>query len=162
LLRFESEERAKQITEELRKDPNVLYVARNFKVKAPPVKHIEFKGEPEFEPKAQTADPFRSYQWYLFKTKEQFAPFTPTAPTIAVIDTGVDYNHEELIGRVILGHDYVEDDNDPMDENGHGTAVAGIIAAKVNNGRGIAGISPKSMIYAIRVLDEKVTVNLRG
>jgi hypothetical protein len=154
LLRFESEERAKQITEELRKDPNVLYVARNFKVKAPPVKHIEFKGEPEFEPKAQTADPFRSYQWYLFKTKEQFAPFTPTAPTIAVIDTGVDYNHEELIGRVILGHDYVEDDNDPMDENGHGTAVAGIVAAKVNNGRGIAGISPKSMIYAIRVLDE--------
>jgi thermitase len=70
---------------------------------------------------------------------------------VAVIDTGVDYTHEELIGKVIPGHDYVDDDNDPMDENGHGTAVAGIIAAKANNGRGIAGISPRSMIYAIRV-----------
>ncbi|MEM2189022.1 MAG: S8 family serine peptidase, partial [Nitrososphaerota archaeon] len=50
--------------------------------------------------------------------------------------------------------DYVEDDNDPYDENGHGTAVAGIIAAKINNAKGIAGISPKSKIYAIRVLDE--------
>jgi hypothetical protein len=154
LLKFESEEKAKKMTEELKKDPNVLYVAKNFKVKAPPVKRIEFKGKPEFEPKAPTADPFRSYQWYLFKSKEQFAPFAPTAPTVAVIDTGVDYNHEELAGKVILGHDYVDDDNDPMDENGHGTAVAGIIGAKVNNAKGIAGISPKSMIYAIRVLDE--------
>jgi hypothetical protein len=154
LLKFESEEKAKEMTEELKKDPNVLYVAKNFKVRVPPVKRIEFKGTPEFEPKAPTADPFRSYQWYLFKTKEQFAPFAPTAPTVAVIDTGVDYTHEELAGRVILGHDYVDDDTDPMDENGHGTAVAGIIGAKVNNGKGIAGISPKSMIYAIRVLDE--------
>jgi thermitase len=155
LLKFEDEEKAKEMTEELKKDPNVLYVAKNFKVKVPPVKRIEFKGTPEFEPKAPTADPFRSYQWYLFKTKEQFAPFAPTAPTVAVIDTGVQYDHEELAGRVILGHDYVDDDNDPMDENGHGTAVAGIIGAKVNNGKGIAGISPKSMIYAIRVLDEE-------
>ena len=160
LLRFESEEKAKKMTEELKKDPNVLYVAKNFIVKAPPVKRIEFKGTPEFEPKATepkatTADPFRSYQWYLFKTKEQFAPFAASAPWVAVIDTGVDYTHEELAGRVILGHDYVDDDDDPMDENGHGTAVAGIIGSKVNNGKGIAGISPKSMIYAIRVLDEE-------
>jgi hypothetical protein len=155
LLRFDSEEKAKQAEAELKKDPNVLYVARNFKVRAPPVSRVEFKGQPEFGPKAPTADPFRSYQWYLFKTKEQFAPFAPTAPTVAVIDTGVDYTHEELSGRVILGHDYVGNDNDPMDENGHGTAVAGIIGAKVNNAKGIAGISPKSKIYAIRVLDEE-------
>jgi thermitase len=154
LLKFESEEKAKKMTEELKKDPNVLYVAKNFKVKAPPVKRIEFKGTPEFEPKAPTADPFRSYQWYLFKTKEQFAPFATTAPTVAVIDTGVQYDHEELTGRVILGGDHVTGDGDPYDEHGHGTAVAGIIGAKVNNAKGIAGISPKSMIYAIRVLDE--------
>jgi len=155
LLKFESEEKAKEMTEELKKDPDVLYVAKNFRIKVPPVERIEFKGEPEFRPKAPTADPFRSYQWYLFKTKEQFAPLAPTAPAVAVIDTGVQYNHEELSGRVILGHDYVEDDNDPYDENGHGTAVAGIIGAKVNNAKGIAGISPKSTIYAVRVLDEE-------
>jgi len=154
LLKFEDEEKAKQAEAELKKDPSVLYVAKNFKVKAPPVKRVEFKGQPEFEPKAPTADPYRSYQWYLFKTKEQFAPFASTAPTVAVIDTGVDYTHEELAGMVIKGKDYVTGDGDPMDEHGHGTAVAGIIAAKINNGKGIAGISPQSKIYAIRVLDE--------
>ena len=154
LLRFEDEERAKQAEVELKKDPNILYVAKNFKVKVPPIKRIEFKGVPEVSPKAPTADPYRSYQWYLFKTKEDFAPIASTAPTVAVIDTGVQYDHEELLGRVILGYDYVDDDYDPYDEHGHGTAVAGIIAAKINNAKGIAGISPKSKIYAIRVLDE--------
>ena len=153
LLKFESEDKARQAESELKKDPNVLYVAKNFKVKVPPVKREEFRGKPEIEPKAPTADPYRSYQWYLFKTKEQFAPFAPTAPMVAVIDTGVQYDHPELLGRVILGSDYVDGDNNPYDENGHGTAVAGIIGAKVNNGVGIAGISPKSRIYAVRVLD---------
>ncbi|MEM1517953.1 MAG: S8 family serine peptidase [Nitrososphaerota archaeon] len=154
LLKFEDEEKAKQAEVELKKNQNVLYVARNFKVKAPPIRHEAFRGKPEVSPKAPTADPFRSYQWYLFKTKEDLAPIASTAPTVAVIDTGVQYDHEELIGKVILGYDYVDGDYDPYDEYGHGTAVAGIIAAKVNNAKGIAGISPRSMIYAIRVLDE--------
>jgi hypothetical protein len=157
LLKFESEEKAREATEKLKRDPNILYVARNFRVRIPPLEHIEVKAQSDLKPMAPTADPLRSYQWYLFKTKEQFAPIALTAPMVAVIDTGVDYTHEELVGKVIPGHDYVDDDNDPMDENGHGTAVAGIIAAKANNGRGIAGISPRSMIYAIRVLDESGT-----
>jgi thermitase len=154
LLKFDSEDKAKQAESDLKSDPNVLYVVKNFKVKVPPIKHEQFKGKAEINPMAPTADPFRSYQWYLFKTKEQFAPFAPTAPMVAVIDTGVQYDHPELFGRVVLGYDYVDDDYYPYDENGHGTAVAGIIGAKVNNGIGIAGISPRSMIYAIRVLDE--------
>lgn len=154
LLKFENEEKAKQAEAELKKNPNVLYVAKNFKVKVIPINRVKFEGQPEVSPKAPTADPFRSYQWYLFKTKEEFAPIAPTAPTVAVIDTGVQYDHEELNGKVILGSDYVDDDNDPYDENGHGTAVAGIIAAKANNAKGIAGVSPRSNIYAIRVLNE--------
>jgi thermitase len=154
LLKFKSEDEAKQAELDLKKDPNVLYVAKNVKFKAPPVKREPFKGQGEVDPKAPTADPFRSYQWYLFKTKEQFAPLTSTAPMVAVIDTGVQYNHPELKGKVTLGHDYVDDDDDPCDENGHGTAVAGVIGAKANNGIGIAGVSPRSMIYAIRVLDK--------
>jgi len=155
LLRFESEESAREREAELKMDPNVLYVAKNFKVRVPPVKREEFRGQAQFDPRAPTADPFRSYQWYLFKTKEQFAPFAPTAPIVAVIDTGVQDDHEELSGRVIPGGDYVDEDGDPYDEHGHGTAVAGIVAAKVNNAKGIAGISPRSMIYAIRVLDHE-------
>ncbi|MBM7646041.1 thermitase [Scopulibacillus daqui] len=71
---------------------------------------------------------------------------------IAIVDSGVDYNHPDLAGKVIKGHDFVDNDNDPMDENGHGTHVAGIAAANTNNGRGIAGIAPKASILAVRVL----------
>lgn len=75
---------------------------------------------------------------------------------IAVIDSGVDYNHSDLGlsangGKVIKGPDLVADDGDPMDENGHGTQVAGIIAAKTNNATSMAGINWDGKILAIRV-----------
>ncbi|MCR5138509.1 MAG: S8 family serine peptidase [Oscillospiraceae bacterium] len=73
---------------------------------------------------------------------------------VAVVDTGVDYNHPDLAGKVIKGDDYVDGDNDPMDENGHGTHVAGIIAATMGNGKGGAGIAPGVSILAVRVMDE--------
>ncbi|WP_349409916.1 S8 family peptidase [Pseudalkalibacillus sp. SCS-8] len=101
-----------------------------------------------------------------FYASEQYAPqkveadkawdITQSASSvkIAVIDTGVDYNHPDLSGKVIKGYDYVQDDNDPMDEHYHGTHVAGIAAANTDNGIGIAGNAPNASILAIRVLDE--------
>ncbi|PAB56894.1 S8 family peptidase [Anaeromicrobium sediminis] len=61
---------------------------------------------------------------------------------VAIIDTGIDYNHPDLKNRVKvdLGYDFVNDDPDPMDDNGHGTHVAGIIAAEKDNNEGIVGI----------------------
>jgi thermitase len=73
-------------------------------------------------------------------------------PMIAVIDSGVDYTHPDLAGRVTKGTDWVNNDADPMDDNGHGTHVAGIAGAIVNNAKGVAGVS-KSMIYAVKVLN---------
>ncbi len=69
---------------------------------------------------------------------------------IAILDSGVDYNHEDLSGKVIKGKDYWNNDNDPMDDNGHGTHLAGIAAANGNNTKGIAGISWNSKILAIK------------
>ncbi len=69
---------------------------------------------------------------------------------IGIIDTGVDYTHKELensFGRV-KGYNFIEENNNPMDRNGHGTHVAGTIAG-VN-----VGIAPKAKIYALRVLNE--------
>ena len=78
--------------------------------------------------------------------------------TIAVIDTGVDYNHPDLKkaptggGKVYLGDDMVNAfDNDPMDEDGHGTIVAGIAGAFTNNGFGIAGAGYYVKLLAMRV-----------
>ena len=73
--------------------------------------------------------------------------------TIAVLDTGVDCNHEELADNIITGYDFVNNDNDAMDDNGHGTAVAGIIGAKGNNNIGIAGVSWNSRIMPVKVID---------
>ena len=73
---------------------------------------------------------------------------------IAIIDTGVQYDHPDLSGKVVKGYDFVDDDWDPYDENGHGTHCAGIAAAVTNNSRGIAGMAPNATIYAVRVLDD--------
>jgi len=77
-----------------------------------------------------------------------------TGVKVAVIDTGIDYTHEDLDGNYIGGYDFVFDDNDPYDDsfNSHGTHVAGIIAAE-ENGVGVIGVAPEADIYAVKVLD---------
>lgn len=78
---------------------------------------------------------------------------------IAVIDTGVDYNHPDLAESIVrkndrvLGYDFVNGDSDPFDDNGHGTHVAGIAAAVKDNGIGIAGVASGAKIMPIKVLD---------
>lgn len=84
---------------------------------------------------------------------------TGETQTVCIIDTGVNYSHSDLGGcfgnstnfscKVISGYDYVNNDADPMDDNGHGTNVAGIVAA---NGA-ITGVAPGARIVSIKVLD---------
>ena len=73
---------------------------------------------------------------------------------IAVLDTGVDYTHPDLSPNYRDGYDFVNDDSDPMDDNGHGTHVAGIIAG-AKNGAGILGVAPEAEIYALKVSDNR-------
>jgi hypothetical protein len=85
---------------------------------------------PEASAKCHTNDPLITAQWGYYFIDAQLTPAFPTsAPTVAVISTGVDYNHPDLKGRVIKGPNYVDGTTDPMDDNGLGTAVAGIIYA---------------------------------
>mgnify|MGYP001268931624 CR=1 FL=1 len=76
---------------------------------------------------------------------------------IAIIDSGIDYTHPDLgMGfgqgfKVYGGYDYVNKDDDPMDDNGHGTHVAGIVAA---DGSIVKGVAPKAFLYAIKVIDK--------
>src|SRR5699024_9745834 len=75
---------------------------------------------------------------------------------VAVIDTGVDYTHPDLgegYGseyKVVGGYDFVNNDDDPMDDYGHGTHVAGIIAADGE----LTGVAPDASILAYKVVDE--------
>jgi len=106
-------------------------------------------------PKAITNDPYFGSQWGMWQIGFNRIPASvlPTAePTVAVVDTGVDYNHPDITAaRVIKGADYVEGDMDPQDTTGHGTHVAGIIAAINNNNVGVAGVAGASKILAVRV-----------
>ncbi len=70
---------------------------------------------------------------------------------VAVIDSGVNYNHADLAANYAGGYDFFNGDADPMDDNGHGTHVAGTIAA-VKNGLGVVGAAPAARIYALKVL----------
>lgn len=97
---------------------------------------------------------------------------------IGVLDTGINMNHEDLKGNIYLnaadpingfdddgdgyidnymGWDFAYNDNDPNDTNGHGTQVAGIAAARTNNGMGIAGIGFNTKFMPIKVFDEHNT-----
>ncbi|MDF1557326.1 MAG: S8 family peptidase [ANME-2 cluster archaeon] len=71
---------------------------------------------------------------------------------VAIIDTGIDYSHPDLVSNYMGGYDYVNSDNDPMDDAGHGTHVAGTVAA-IDNDFGVIGVSPKVNLYALKVLD---------
>ena len=74
--------------------------------------------------------------------------------TVGVIDSGICAAHPDLDGRVLSGWDFVEDDDQPQDEFGHGCGVAGIIAAEMNNDIGIAGVAPNAEILPLRVLNQ--------
>ena len=74
--------------------------------------------------------------------------------TIAIADTGVDYNHPDLRGRVTLGYDFANNDEDPWDDHYHGTHCAGIAGATLNNNIGIAGVA-QCTIMAVKVLDSQ-------
>ena len=80
--------------------------------------------------------------------------FTGKGIKVAVLDTGVDYGHPELVSNYNGGYDFVNDDDDPMDDNGHGTHVAGIIAA-ARDGNGVLGVAPEAEIYAVKVSDSR-------
>jgi thermitase len=73
--------------------------------------------------------------------------------TVAVADTGVDPGHPDLAGRIVPGYDFVDGDADPRDGHGHGTHVAGTIAAG-ENGAGVIGVAPEALVMPLRVLDD--------
>jgi subtilisin family serine protease len=72
---------------------------------------------------------------------------------VAVLDTGADLDHPDLAGRLLPGRDLVSDDATPHDDNGHGTAVTGIVAATTDNGGGVAGMTWTGGVLPVKVLD---------
>jgi len=130
------------------------------------VSEVEIRELPRYiEPKVMFCvdfvpnDPDWPKQWGPQKIEANWAWNTTKGdPSIlvAVIDTGIDWNHPDLAANYVpLGYDWVNDDPNPMDDSGHGTHCAGIIAAVLNNSIGIAGLAQ------VRIMAEKA-FNARG
>ncbi|UCC68669.1 MAG: S8 family peptidase, partial [Armatimonadota bacterium] len=93
-------------------------------------------------------------------------PNVGTGIAVGIIDTGIDYTHPDLADNYVLGYDFVNNDWDPLDDNGHGTHVAGTIAALddgpnsggANTGDiSVVGVGPEISLYVAKVLDRAGT-----
>ncbi|MDH6350897.1 serine protease [Brevibacillus sp. 1238] len=79
------------------------------------------------------------------------------AITIAVLDTGADYNHPDLKGNLLPGVNLVNPGKSAQDDNGHGTEVIGVLGAKGNNGIGVAGVVWNAKILPVKVLNKNAS-----
>ncbi|MBZ0268294.1 S8 family serine peptidase [bacterium] len=78
---------------------------------------------------------------------------TGSAVVVALLDSGIDSDHPEFAGRILPGFDFVNNDADPEDDEGHGTLCAGLLAANADNAFGVAGVNHQCMILPVKVLD---------
>ncbi|MCI8956238.1 MAG: S8 family serine peptidase [Eubacterium sp.] len=150
----------------LKKNKNIKYAEPNYKIK-----------------KLDYNDTYYKYQWALNNEgqnagiegldingdTEFLGDKDSKERVIALIDTGIDYTHEDLKDVVWNnpynnkklygehGYDFINSDADPMDDNGHGSHCSGIMAGKSDNGAGIAGIAKSSnvKIMGLKILDEE-------
>src|SRR5262245_21508467 len=109
-------------------------------------------------------EPLAEKQWYL--TRDNAWSFWPTQPklapiSVAVIDSGIDGTHPDLMGRVVAAKSFVG--GSPFrDDNGHGTFVAGLIAANPTNNEGIAGLGFNVRLMVAKVVGANGTISLPG
>ena len=137
------EQDLEQIKEDLARDPAVESVEYNY------------LGKLAYTPD----DPKFRYQWGLKKPRFQDAwdRTRGSGADVAVVDTGAAVGHADLRKKIAQAKDIVNDDRTVKDLSGHGTHVAGIIAADTNNHKGIAGGSPNCKLLVAKVFDGKNT-----
>jgi len=104
-------------------------------------------------------DPGWPQQWHLrtIHADKAWTKSKGSGVVVAVVDTGVDRSHPDLQGRLVQGIDLVDNDTNPDDEQGHGTFMAGLIAASTGNVDGVASVAPLAKIMPVRVLKDDGT-----
>ena len=125
----------------LRKDPSVQWAGYDFVRRTTAQPNDPYVGR--FQPYLVTINASRAWDVSTGSLSQ----------VVAVLDTGVDATHPDLAGRVLPGYDFVNNDANAADDNGHGTFVAGVAAANTNNGIGIAGVAWTARILPVKVLN---------
>lgn len=147
----------KLLLKELNQHPQIVYAEPNYMVKVSPILQeaemngqnssiSSFPNDPMFKKQYAHKKTLSTEGWKLNKGNKNI--------TIAIVDTGVDLKHPDLAAKIVPGYDFVQDDTDASDVQGHGTHCAGIAAAITNNKIGVAGFAPKAKIMPVRVLGD--------
>lgn len=154
-----------ELVEELPGSDFALAVARRADARPDGVAIVDASPLQSVAVAGEVGDPGAALQWHLpmIRASEARELADGTGAIVAVIDTGVARPDDsggsgapDLAGTSFVpGWDFVEGDDTPQDENGHGTHVASTVAATTDNGIGVAGVAPGTTIMPLRVLDEK-------
>ena len=136
------EDKADAVAASLRNDPDIEYVERDYVARA------------AFVPN----DPYLASgaEWHLSKIEASGAWDTTQGSTnavVAVLDSGIALAHPDLAMQCIPGYDFVNDNSEPVDDFGHGTAVSGVIAAAGNNGLGVVGVAYGARVLPVKIMD---------
>ena len=173
------------LLEELRGDPAIEWAEPDYLVTLPDDAPDAGAGDPGSVAAIGTDDPRLAEQYSLARMRvpDAWAITRGGRSLVAVLDTGVQWSHPDLAGTTAInpgeygsgkqsnardddgnglvddwrGWDFVSDDNDPRDDNGHGTWVSGIIGAVADNGTGIAGISWTNPLLPVKVMSANGT-----
>ena len=196
-IKFKSGQDPKELCETLMENPEIDFAEPNYLLYTQEIHSNELRvagytlrdkenGKPTIQPNQKEKflnstpinDPLYldGSQWYIdaVHTPEAWELATGEGQVIAIIDTGVDWDHPDLDDNIwtnvdeipdngidddgngyvddIRGWDFVNDDNDPNDDNAHGTHVAGIAAGEGNNGTGIIGVAFNAKIIPVKIL----------
>jgi type VII secretion-associated serine protease mycosin len=141
LVRFDSQTHAGSVAARLAAEPGVVYAEPNY------VRSLL----------RTSNDPLLGQQWSIsnIHAPEAWDITTGGEIVVALLDTGISPTHPDLQGRAIPGYDFFNNDDDPRDDEGHGTHIAGIVAANGDNGEGVAGVCWNCKILPIKVLGSR-------
>ncbi len=145
LIRLKINSDMGSVLKALKKNPNVEYAEPNYIAHAFMVPN----------------DPYYSYQWHFHSSDEGGIDMEPAwdittgsnSVVVAVLDTGIRVGSDLANTCILPGYDFINDDADATDDNGHGTHVAGTIAQSTNNNEGVAGVAFNACLMPVKVLD---------
>ncbi|MER7250516.1 S8 family serine peptidase [Kribbella sp. NPDC000426] len=142
VVKIEGDLSAPDLLKKMKADPNVELASLNYKRYISAVPNDEYYNTDQ---KTYLGTARVPQAWDLSKTTG--------SQIVAVLDTGVDAGHPDLVGHLVTGYNATSPNRGPIDDNGHGTMTLGIIAAAANNGIGVAGVGWNVKAMPVKVLD---------
>lgn len=115
---------------------------------------IVSKAPPDLAILINTNDPFAPQQYSLSRmaVNPAWDITRGDGVTVAIVDSGIDCRHPDILSQCVIGRDFVNNDDDPADDHGHGTHVAGIVGAVGDNNLGIVGVAHRARLMPVKAL----------